>query len=317
MNYSVLIVCTLLPLSIIAQTSKPTILASVCAPNKLIQIKVIPPNPLLEIYRKSENELHFSLIGKIVDSILQDRSTMALSGKWCFYRFKMPNGKLSQQEARGRVCPPSSMIAVVPYTPLDRTAQNIDFQWSALYKVEKYQLQVARNESDFSYETGFGSENILLDTTISTNVLNWKSGLKIKDTLYWAVKPILEGDKTYFMNPISTIVNPNPIFSNTGILVNISKLEIKPNKITLKLKNTTIEPLKEVKLHYFVSDTNIFTLKARLLTTQLFETVAPNRQGMKVQQDLPLKGLTGYLLIVPSVNGRILEKEWVVKPLPK
>jgi hypothetical protein len=49
----------------------------------------------------------------------------------------------------------------------------------------------------------------------------------------------------------------------------------------------------------------------------LFETVATNRQGMKVQQDLPLKGLTGYLLIVPSVNGKILEREWVVKPLPK
>lgn len=318
---------TLLPFGAMAQQNptNPTITASKCKPDDGIQVRITPfeNGKTYEISRSPEKKNDFKVIGRLSknalhsenEGVFSDRTKDALTG--LYYDYKVGQSNI----AAGYVCLQASVMPILPYYPLRKSIQNIDFQWSALQGIEQYQVQVARNRDEWSFVTGF--KTTLLDTVIRSNELNWLSPAQAGDTLYWSVKPMMAESLpvnttgSYFMEPIKIAISLSKPFSSLPTSNGLIKvaLSMKRNKTTIRFKNTDLKSLKNIQLHYFISDTNVFTPQARLLMTQHVPKIMPNA-SLKLSQQLYFKDLKGFILIVPSIEGVFLgERQVWVQPI--
>lgn len=219
--------------------------------------------------------------------------------------YQVKNGNKISEKIGGRLCPIASILPPLSYPQSEYRSQSIDFQWTALHQVDTYQCQIARNKSNFSLETGFAANAILVDTVLTTNQFLLAQPRFGTDTLYWAVRPVVPSKVSYFTNPITNIRVNTTRFAAPNSRLKLQKLQIKQNNISLEVQNPNRSTLE---LHYFWSDTPTFHLGARLLTSRMVSSFA--RQT--VTQLFYWQSMKGYLIVVPSVNGVWLGKEFAI-----
>jgi hypothetical protein len=265
-----------------------------------------------EISRKRNKE-PFSWLATKPQMPFNDRSSAILNHQVFYYQVKV--GDHLSNIAGGYTCVHADVPAILPYQKSNKILQIIDYQWSALQNIERYQLQVSRAETDFSLETGFQKSQLLLDTVLTTNYCPWKATAAVGDTLYWMVRGLGANKTFYFINPImNKIVADEPFANAPQQDLKLGEIKFNKNKISILVENKATEPLKNLQLHYFVSETAQFTPNAKLIASQLLQDL-PIGKKQKMVQNLNTKGLKGYILVVPTVEGVFMgAQQFVSKP---
>lgn len=306
MRYLFFFIC--LPYCVVAQQQDFFISATQCQPNQFIRINIRTfIDGQCKIFRKPENG-DFKFL-KSVDYrndklTFIDSSSEVRTGQVFYYYYQVQGSGFVSNQVGGYVCLNADTIPIVPYETEQDNLDTLDFNWSKLQDTSKYQIQVARNQTDFSIKTGFPKTFLLLDSIVNTNRLQWNFKTTEGDTLYWAVRQQTINGNSYYTNPYRSIIGQ--VFYSAKKKyhgdINLSELELIQNKISISIKNQTFRILDKIELHYYESDSKAFPSKSRLIETKSVDKLPAFKTTIVT---IPLKSLKRYLIVIPSIDGQM------------